>query len=266
MCYSLATATTFCSCSDLNKELVVSQDIANWKVTKSNDLVKAGYTLSLNEQRLVLFCIAQIDSRKPITRIRAVTATAFAEAYGIETRHAYEALEDATERLWNREVKTRFNDGRLEKIRWVSKASYDKGNGRVTVNFSPEILPFLTLLNERFTSYDLRYVAPLSSTYAIRIYEYLKQYVKFRDTIRVSLDDFKEMLELSDSYLRFFNFKARVLVPSVEQINTYTDLDVSWEEVREKRTVVAIDFFFRKSDRQVELPLASGEKDAAKTA
>ena len=230
-------------------------DITNWKVTKSNELVKAGYTLSLNEQRLILFCIAQIDSRKPFSRIKAVTAAAFAAAYTLETRHAYEALEDATERLWNREVKTRFEDGRVEKVRWVSKATYDRGNGRVTVNFSPEILPFLTLLNERFTSYDLRYISHLTSTYAIRVYEYLKQYVKLRSSIRVTLVDFKEMLELSDSYMRFANFKARILVPAVEQINSHTDLRVSWVAIREQRSVVAIDFRFTKASQQEELPL-----------
>jgi plasmid replication initiation protein len=123
------------------------------------------------------------------------------------------------------------------------------------VNFSPEILPFLTLLNERFTSYDLRYISHLTSTYAIRVYEYLKQYVKLRSSIRVTLVDFKEMLELSDSYMRFANFKARILVPSVEQINSHTDLRVSWVAIREQRSVVAIDFRFTKASQQEELPL-----------
>lgn len=109
----------------------------NWKVTKSNDLIRAGYALTLNEQRLILFCIAQIDSRKPIRRIKDIVASEFANAYGIDTRHAYDALEDATDKLWNREVNTRFDDGRLEKIRWVSKATYHKGTGRVTVKFFP---------------------------------------------------------------------------------------------------------------------------------
>lgn len=237
------------------------QDITNWKVTKSNELVKAGYTLTLNEQRLILFCIAQIDSRKEFSRIRAVTAVEFARAFTIETRHAYAALEDATERLWHREVKTRFDDGKVEKIRWVSKASYDKGNGRVTVNFSPEILPYLTRLQERFTTYDLRYIAGLSTSYAIRIYEYLKQYVKIRNSIRISLADFKEMLELSDSYMRFANFKARILVPTVEQLNSHTDLHVEWGEIREARSVVAIEFRFSKAVQQ-ELPLLPGTDDA----
>ncbi|MGB1257499.1 MAG: replication initiation protein [Thiolinea sp.] len=241
----------------------MTKAITNWKVSKSNELVRAGYTLSLNEQRLILFCIAQIDSRKPISRVRAITATAFAEAYPVNLSHAYEALEDAVERLWDREVKTVLSNGRIEKIRWVSKATYDSGNGRVTINFSPEILPYLTLLNERFTSYDLRYIANLSSTYAIRIYEYLKQYVKLRNEIRVELTTFKEMLELSSAYSRFSNFKARVLLPAIEQINEHTDLVVDWEVVREKRSVVAIDFSFSRSEEALSLITSENERKEA---
>lgn len=243
----------------------MAKDITNWKVTKSNDLIKAGYTLSLNEQRLILLCIAQIDSRKPVARIRSITATEFSRAYPVQLPHAYEALEDAVDRLWEREVKTVKPNGRIEKIRWVSKATYDVGSGRVIINFSPEIVPFLTLLNERFTSYDLRNVAQLTSVYAVRIYEYLKQYVKLRKEIRIELSTFKDMLELSESYARFSNFKARVLIPAMEQINEFTDLSVTWEPVKEKRTVIALDFYFSKEEQQ-SLPLFPEEEPQPKPA
>lgn len=225
--------------------------LEDWRVTKSNDLISANYTLTLNEQRLILLCIAQVDSRKINSRIRAITAVEFSSLYGIEQRHAYEALEEAAERLWNREVVVYLENGCVEKIRWVSKSKYDKGNGRVTINFSPEIIPLLTLLNERFTSYELRYIAKLSSTYAIRIYEYLKQYARMRETVKVDLLDFKSMLELSDSYARFSNLKARILQPAIDQINEHTDLDVEWEPIREKRSVVALSFRFLQVDNKL---------------
>lgn len=232
------------------------QSNSNWKVTKSNNLIQAGYALTLNEQRLILFCIAQIDSRKPLERIRDIRASDFAHAYEIDTRHAYEALEDATDRLWNREVKTRFDDGRLEKIRWVSKATYHAGTGKVTINFSPEILPLLTLLTKRFTTYELRYVAKLSSTYSIRFYEYLKQYANMQQTkLETDLSDLREMLELGSTYSRFSNMKARVIQPAIDQINQFTDLHVSWEPIREKRAVVALRFQINLPE-QPELPLA----------
>ena len=43
-------------------------ELINLKVTKSNELIEAGYKLTLNEQRLILAAIAQIDSRKPIKK------------------------------------------------------------------------------------------------------------------------------------------------------------------------------------------------------
>lgn len=232
----------------------MDQELTNWKVTKSNELIQAGYALTLNEQRLVLFCIAQIDSRKPMRRVRDIRASEFADAYGIDTRHAYEALEEATDKLWNREVKTRFDDGRIEKIRWVSMATYHKGTGRVTVNFSPEIVPLLTLLTKRFTTYELRYISKLSSSYSIRFYEYLKQYASLKKAITVDLLELREMLQLNGAYTRFSNLKARVIQPSVDQVNLHTDLAVTWVPVREKRAVVALKFNIKISD-QVELPL-----------
>jgi len=234
--------------------IMEQQELTSWKVTKSNELIQAGYALTLNEQRLVLFCIAQIDSRKPIRRIKDIVASDFAEAYGIDTRHAYEALEDATDKLWNREVKTRFGDGRIEKIRWVSMATYHKGTGRVTVNFSPEIIPLLTLLTKRFTTYELRYISKLTSSYSIRFYEYLKQYANLKKAITVDLLEFREMLQLGGTYTRFSNLKARVIQPSINQVNEYTDLAVTWLPVREKRAVVALKFKIAISN-QGELPL-----------
>ncbi|EKT4485241.1 TPA: replication initiation protein, partial [Pseudomonas aeruginosa] len=51
------------------------------KVTKSNSLIAASYRLTLNEHRLVLAAISQIDPRKPLPRPIRVCAHDFAELY-----------------------------------------------------------------------------------------------------------------------------------------------------------------------------------------
>ena len=40
----------------------------NRTVTKSNELIRASYKLTVNEQRLILSCSAQLDPRKPIEK------------------------------------------------------------------------------------------------------------------------------------------------------------------------------------------------------
>ncbi|WP_171261814.1 replication initiation protein [Acinetobacter baumannii] len=81
-------------------------------VTKSNDLVMAAYKLTLNEQRLLLAAISQIDPRKPMPRPISITAQDFSEQYGIPLKHAYEALKEATSALYERDIKT--FDGRYK--------------------------------------------------------------------------------------------------------------------------------------------------------
>ena len=60
-------------------DIVVVHPQTSHKVTKANDLVSASYKLTLQEQRLLLITIGQIDSRKPIHKPITVRATDFAE-------------------------------------------------------------------------------------------------------------------------------------------------------------------------------------------
>lgn len=72
-------------------------------VTKSNDLVIAAYKLTLNEQRLLLAAIAQIDPRKPMPRPITITAHDFADQYQLPVKQAYEALKEASNALYERD-------------------------------------------------------------------------------------------------------------------------------------------------------------------
>ena len=42
-------------------------------VVKSNEVISASYKLSLNEQRIILTCIAKIDSTSELTKEQGVT-------------------------------------------------------------------------------------------------------------------------------------------------------------------------------------------------
>ena len=71
-------------------------------VTKANAIVEASYRLTLQEQRLVLFCVAQVDSRRPLEEQRTFTveATPFRETFDLSPEKVYEELKDAAVRLF----------------------------------------------------------------------------------------------------------------------------------------------------------------------
>ena len=120
-------------------------------VRKSNWLVTASYKLTLNEQRLVLTAIAKIPFEQEIKRKVTVTAKEFLECFpDVGKDHVYQEMEKASENLFQRWIRIE-DPNQIEKFRWISaKLIYKKGEGRVGFSFSPEIIPYLQQLKERF--------------------------------------------------------------------------------------------------------------------
>lgn len=221
------------------------------RVTKSNALIQAAYKLKLNEQRLLLAVIARIDSRIPMRSYTfTITAREFAEIFDMEMQSAYEALQDASDTLFERDIRT-FDGHSKSRFRWVDKVSYIPGESRVELTFTTHVVPYLSKLHENLTSYGLHQVANLKSTYSIRLFEMLAQ---FRKTgwLQIPVDDFRERLMLADAYKRFDNLRARVIQPAVNELQEKSNLTISWKPIREGRKVASLLFEFHE-DEQMDL-------------
>jgi len=221
----------------------------NLVITKSNALIEASYKLNLNEQRLVLSCIAELDSRRPAPKdsMFTVSVKEFSDTWGIQEKHAYEHLEEAANSLYERDIRT-YDNKTPERFRWVFHVKYNKGKGCVTLGFSPTILPYLTMLNARFTSYHLTKVAGLRSVYSIRLFELLMQFKK-TGFFTITLDDFKKRLDLGSKYDRFSNLKARVIEPAVKELSDKNNMLINWSAHRKGRSVERLDFNFKESEQ-----------------
>lgn len=224
-------------------------------VTKSNSLVEASYRLTLNEQRLVLAAIAMINSKdaKPgwellKGRTMRVSAETFAKTYDVDRDTAYEGLKDACEKLYERSIK-RIGDKAVEKFRWVSRVQYMDGQAFAEISWTLEILPYLTMLGKQFTSYELRQITGLSSSYSIRLYELLKQF-STTGKRHITVEKFREILDLKDLYPRYYDLKNRIINPSVRELCKHTDLLVEWDEKRQGRVVTSLHFTFQRKPQQ----------------
>lgn len=227
-------------------------EIAENKVTQSNKLIEASHTLTLNEKRLVLAAASMIDPRKPLPKDGYLTirADAFAEVFGLDVRHAYEALDDAASRLFERDIR-RYVKGKLvERMRWVFHVKYREGQGCVELGFSPTVLPHLTMLNREFTSYQLKQIGGLSSFYAVRLYELMSQFLKLGQR-ECTLDQLRQMLDLGDKYPNVKDMRRWVLDPALKELAS-TDLAVTAEPRRLGRKIVGFAFTITKND---QLPL-----------
>lgn len=230
--------------------VVAGPGLPKKNVTKSNDLVKAAYKLTLNEQRLLLAAISQIDPRKPMPRPISITAPDFSEQYGIPLKHAYEALKEATSSLYERDIKT--YDGRYKsRFRWVDRVDYLDGGGETKLYFTVHVQPYLVHLNKKFTTYELKRIADLSSTHSIRLFELLQQF-KSTGFYTVSVDDFRELLELGPSYERYSNLKLKVIDPAIAELREKSGLLIELKTEKKGRSINRLTFKFR-DDEQMKL-------------
>lgn len=219
----------------------------NVLVTKSNNLIEAGYKLSLNEQRLVLSVISQLDARKPFPKNNdfVITASEFSKIFDIPLKQAYEILDDAASRLYERDIKTFDHAAKTrEKFRWVDGVKYWYGEAKVTLSLSRHIVPYLAMLHQQFTTYELKQISNLKTSYSIRFYELLVQFIKTGERY-ISLEKIRSLFELTKEYPRFYDFKKRIIFPSIYEINLNTNLLVEWDTVKNGKTITGLIFVFQ---------------------
>jgi plasmid replication initiation protein len=213
-------------------------------ITRHNSLIEGSYKLNLDEQRLLYLCITRLDPRKPLPKDNSFTITAkeFAETFSIDEKNVYQQIEEASKSLSERWLRT--NDARYrEQFRWVFGVRYHDDEGRVTLGFSPWVIPYLTCLKEQFTSLRLSQVANLKSVYSIRLLEFLMQF-KATGKFLIELDRFKDRLELKNEYKRFFDLKKRVIEPAVKELKEKSNLTINWKAIKSGKTIKQLEFVF----------------------
>lgn len=217
-------------------------DEKNLVVVKHNTLIEASYRLNLSEQRLLLACIAQIDSTNTLEKKDSFTITAkhYSSLFNIPLNHTYEQIEKASEELFERKIT--LQNGKKRKVtRWISDVEYDRGLGQVTLGFAPKIIPYLSQLKGSFTKYRLENISQLKSVHTIRIYEMCTQYIAIGQR-EITLKDLKAFLGVSEAYPEFKEFNKYVLKPALSQINKHTDLKVSVTPIRHMKKITAFNF------------------------
>ena len=233
-------------------------------VVKSNRLIEASYRLGLNEQRIILYAICRCrEEQKGLFPDEPVviTADAFAKQFpSIDKGHVYHQLKEAMDALYERSITLYETDDdtgleQVSKTRWISKASYIDGAGRIKVVFTSDVIKYITRLEEEFTSYQLEKVGNMTSAHAVRIYELLTQHRDIGNRT-LNLVWLRETLQIApDEYKLTANFVRKVIDIAVDQINKHSDLTVSYKSIKTGRAITDFAFKIKTKDRK---PKAAG--------
>ena len=220
------------------------------KIHKQNDLIQARYgAMTLHEQLLLLAVIGKVDPRQ-LTAETAVelSVASFADVADISEMHAYDDLQRAVKRLYDRSVTIDNPDPdepalKRTETRWVSSINYFPGQGRIKLYFAPKILPYLANLRNNYTAYFLRHVSKFRSKYSVRLYELLVQW-QSRGEREVEIEWLREHWQLQDKYSAIKDLKKWVIEPALRDINEFSNLWVKIGQRKRGRRVHSLQFRF----------------------
>jgi plasmid replication initiation protein len=239
-------------------------------VVKSNRLIEASYRLGLTEQRIILYAICRGREEDKLLRPNepvVISAEAFLKHFpSIGEGNVYEQLKDAMDALYERSVTLYETDAdtglpQVSKTRWISKASYVDGAGRIKVVFTSDVIKYFTRLEEEFTTYQLEKAGRMTSFHAVRIYELLAQHKSIGNRT-LNLKWLRERLGVEPGeYKLTADFIRKVIDVAVDQINRHSDLTVSYKPQKTGRAIT--DFVFKIKGKDAKPKARSAPNDQA---
>jgi len=215
-------------------------------VVKSNDLIqKARFTLSLQEQKIILYLISKVKPDDDDFIYQEFSIGDFCRVYGMDhdSGKNYKNVKDAIKALSDKSVWVMLDSGTETLVRWINKAWINKKSGSIRIRLDDDMRPYLLQLRERFTQYELMYTLAMKSQYSIRLFELLRSYEHKKIWV-FEIDELKRLLS-AENYTRFPDFKRKVLDIAIREINAFSDLDVSCKPKKVGRRFGKIEFTIR---------------------
>lgn len=211
-------------------------------VVKSNELIqKSRFSLSLQEQKIILFLISHIKPTDTDFKLYDFSIKEFCSVCGIDEDSGgnYSKLKKALKNISDKSLWIELEGGTETLVRWIEKPYINKHSGIISIKLDKDMKPFLLELKEKYTKYELGYVFQFKSRYTVRLYEYISSvhYDKLKPyEYIVTVEDLKKVTG-AENYKETRDFKSRALNPAVKEINAYSDKNLTISDIKSGKRI-----------------------------
>lgn len=223
----------------------------NYPVVKANALVrKARYSLTAQQQKIILYLISQIKQTDDDLKIYKFDMKDFATLCGIDCngknylnfKESLKALADKS--FW---IETPRKD---MLVRWLERLEIDKYETTVSLRLDDRLKPYLLTLQENFTIFNFGSTLLMKSKHSIRLLEIFASY-KSLGIVEFTIDELKETLECGE-YTEYKDFRRYVIDKALEEINKYSEITVEYKPIKHGRSVYSLLFTItEKSNNEI---------------
>ncbi len=220
-----------------------------YKVVKANEIIqKARYDLNVHELKLLSFIFSKVKPTDTEIQPYTFSIKEYCQICGIDYKNGknYITIKKSLKSLRDKSFWLKDENGDETTVGWLQKVTIRSGSGKIVATLDPDLQKYVVGLFENFTQYELLSTLPMQSSYSIRIYELLKSYA-FTKSHVFDIADLKRQLSC-EHYERFPDFRRKVIEIAVRDINLYTDLEVSWEPIKDGRKITQIRVYIKTKE------------------
>lgn len=228
-------------------------DSSGEMIVKANQLVQAKMPLTRVEHRIVGILISQLNKDDKEFGFQKLYIKDLMEKSGVYSNNLYNLAEDLCASLLEKKLEVkRYNENGKREYRGVSlmdECRYKEDDAYIEAKFNDSMEPFLLQLKKRFTMYEAGHFLPLGSKHSMRIYELLKMREGI-SILRITVEEFRDILGVNDSYEYFSQLKAHVIEKARSEIREETDIYFTYDVEREGRSAERLKFFIHQVDEE----------------
>ena len=250
------------------KQVLTLNELSKRKVVEHNSLITSIAKMDKTPLKMFELAVSCINTEEPPkdNTVYLSKRDLFA-FFKVSDNDKHSRFKEAVEKMQKQaffKIKEKKDKGfEFENIVPIPYVKWTDYNDEVLIRFSPEIIPYLVNLKKNFTQHALSDLAELNSKYSIILYRWLsmnynqyehysvkggrreEQVESYRNPT-ISIKELRTMTDTVKLYKEFRDLDKRVLKESLEEINTHTSFNVTYEKVKKGRSIDSIVFHITK--------------------
>ena len=269
-----------------NERTVCSlKEIEKRKIVEHNDLITSVAKMDKVPLKIFELAVSLIDTdNPPKNNTIYLSKTELFAFFKVDDSNKHSRFKEAIMTLHQqsvfeiREMNVHKNKFEYRVISPLEETTWNDYNDIISMTFTKSIMPYLIELKTKFTQYALSDLVDLNSKYSIILYKWLSmnynQYEHYsvkggRRTEQVesyrnpsiSMRELREMTDTVTDYKRFDHFETRVLKNAIEEIDTHTSFNVTYDKIKKGRSIDSIVFHIEKKRMADDNSYKLGDKD-----
>lgn len=252
----------------IERRIIHMNELIERKSVEHNDLIKSVAKMDKVPLKMFSLAVSCIDTENPpkdnTVYLSKKELFSYFQVSGTNKHYRFKKAVEKMQKQAFFQISEESGKGyKYKSIVPIPYVEWNDFNDEVIIRFDIAIMPYLIDLKRDFTQINILDLVNLNSKYSIILYKWLSmnfnqfehyQYKGNRtnkqlDMLKnpkISLDELRKITDTINDYSDFRNFNRLVLKKAMTEINQYTQFDVTYEKIKNGRSINAIQFYITK--------------------